>query len=110
MTPHAQRRRAAMPRAAAMSTAPTTIMTLRTSLSASPNRLTMRSLAPGGWRSMTRSPMAMTNDGAPETSAAMSSATPMVTAAAMAPANAAAMSALRLVDGCMALDTCVVGP
>ena len=82
--------------------------TLSTSLSFSPNRLTMRSLAPGGWSAMTRSPMAMTIDGAPATRPAMSSATAMATSAAMAPAAAAARSAERLASGRMTPDTCGV--
>ena len=93
-----------------MSTAPTTMARLRASLSLVPNRLTIRSLAPGGWRSMTRSPMAMTSDGAPDSSPATSSAVAMATAAAMAPETAAARSAERLAKGRMTPDAgCVVG-
>ena len=88
-----------------MSNAPMATDTLSTSLSLVPKRLTMRSLAPGGWSEMTRSPMASTIDGAPATTPAMSSAMAMATSAAMAPAAAAARSAERLAMGRMAPDT-----
>ena len=68
---------------------------LRASLLLLPKSSTMSSLAPGGWFSMTRSPMAMTREGAPWTSPAMSSAMAMPRAAANPPATKAARSAER---------------
>ncbi len=61
--------------------------TLRASLSFVPNNDTTRSLAPGGCRSMTRLPTAITRDGAPPTRPARISPTAMATATATAPAT-----------------------
>ncbi len=57
------------------------------SLSFVPNSATTRSLAPGGWRSMTRVPIATTSDGAPATRPATISPTAMATATETAPAT-----------------------
>ena len=48
-----------------MSSATATMSTSRASLSLVPNRPTTKSLAPGGWRSMTTWPTAATSDVAP---------------------------------------------
>ncbi len=64
--------------------------TLRASLSFVPKRLTTKSLAPGGWRSMARVPIAMTSEGAPGIRPAMSSLTAIETPAETAPAIAGA--------------------
>ena len=53
-----------------------TTTTSRASLSFVPNRATTKSLAPGGWRSMTTWPTAATSDVAPGRRPAMSSDTP----------------------------------
>ena len=57
------------------------------SLSFVPNSDTTTSLAPGGWRSMTRLPIATTSDGAPATRPATISPTAMATATDTAPAT-----------------------
>ena len=72
-----------------------TMPTFRASLLLLPKSSTMSSLAPGGWFSMTKSPMAMTSDGAPATSPAISSPMAMPSAAARPPATKAATSAER---------------
>ena len=95
MTGTAHWRRPATPRKPAMRTAARTMSTLRASLSAVPKSPTMNSLAPGGWLAMTRSPMAMTSEGAPATRPAISSAMAMPSAAARAPATKAATSTDR---------------
>ena len=56
--------------------------TSRASLSFVPNRATTKSLAPGGWRSMTTWPMAATSDVAPASRPASSSETPSAAAVA----------------------------
>ena len=55
------------------------------SLSLSPNRATMKSLAPGGWSEITRAPMAPMIEPALPSSAATSSPTPIAIAAAAIP-------------------------
>ena len=56
-----------------MASATTSTARLSASLSAVPNRSTTSCLAPGGCRSMTSDPTAVTSDGAPATAPASSS-------------------------------------
>ncbi len=88
-------RRPATPRMPAMRTEAMTMPALTASLSFVPNSATARSLPQSGWFSMTVSPMAMTSDGAPAMSPAISSPTAMASPAANPPAMKAATSAAR---------------
>ena len=81
--------RARIPRPAPMASATMTMNTSSASLSLVPNRPTMRSLAPGGWRSMTSWPMPATSEPAPARRPARSSEVPRAAAAAAMPPMAA---------------------
>ncbi len=81
-------RRATRPTPAATISATATMNRLRASLSLVPNRLTMKSLAPGGCRAMTCVPTAITSDGKPGRSPAASSLAAMPAAPAATPARA----------------------
>ena len=59
----------------------------RASLSFVPTNDTTKSLAPAGWRSITRLPTATTSEGAPAINPAAISATAIATATATAPAT-----------------------
>ena len=86
------RRRATTPSTAPRTSATTTMNSSRASLSFVPNRATTKSLAPGGWRSMTTWPTAATSDVAPASRPASSSETPSAAAVATIPATGAAQS------------------
>ena len=60
-----KRRAARIPAPAAIATAAATTMRFSASLSFVPKAATMTSLAPGGWRLITRAPIATTSEGAP---------------------------------------------
>src|SRR5450756_594080 len=87
-TPSRRRRVARTPPAAATTSATATTPMFRASLSFVPNRLTIRSFAPGGCRLITSDPIAATSDGAPLTRPATSSDAAIATPAASAPATA----------------------
>ena len=94
-TARPRRRRARSPSPApTRSTMPRTPR-LRASLSFCPNRPTTTSFAPGGWRSMTVEPTAVTGDGAPGRSPATSSPTASAAPAATRPARAASGQGAR---------------
>src|SRR4051794_31443571 len=81
-----------MPSSAPRTRATTTMNSSRASLSLVPNRLTTKSLAPGGWRSMMTWPTAAISEVAPGSTPASSSETPSATAVATSPAIAARAS------------------
>ncbi len=85
----AKRRTARIPSPAPNARAASTTTTSRASLSLVPNRATTKSLAPGGWRSMTCWPTAATSEVAPGSNAATSSEMPRARPAAATPAAAA---------------------
>ena len=93
--PNATKPAAALPkpvRATSPSRPPTVSATIRmtmfrASLSFVPTNDTTKSLAPAGWRSITRLPTATTSDGAPAINPATISATAIATATAVAPAT-----------------------
>src|SRR6478609_890754 len=81
-----------MPSSAPRTSATTTMNSSKASLSLVPNRLTMASLAPGGWWSMMTWPTAATSEVAPGSTPASSSETPSATAVATSPATGARQS------------------
>src|SRR4051794_15764936 len=81
-----------MPSSAPRTRATTTMNSSRASLSLVPNRLTTKSLAPGGWRSMMTWPTAAISEVAPGSTPASSSEAPSATPVATSPAIAARAS------------------
>ncbi len=83
------------PRSAPKPSEARTTTTSSASLSLVPNRATTKSLAPGGWRSITTWPTAATSDAAPGSSPAISSEMPRARPAETAPAAAAMLRDTR---------------